>query len=252
MRYFIELSYDGTAFHGWQVQNGDSTVQQQIERGLRFKLGLKEKVTGCGRTDTGVHARSFFAHFDLEQNLDNDQIQRAVYELNNFLPNDISVHRIFHVHSNAHARFDAVSRTYKYFINTRKDPFTERFAWTYRVPLDVDVMNTAARILKENVDFTSFAKLHSDVKTNICKIEAAIWCKKGSQLIFTITADRFLRNMVRAIVGTLVEVGRGKLTPEGFGEIILQKDRGAAGMSAPAKGLFLEDVAYEWYKILLE
>lgn len=250
MRYFIEISYDGTAYHGWQVQNGETTVQQYLESGLRYKVGLEDKVTGCGRTDTGVHAHRFFAHFDLEQNLNNDQIQKAVYELNNYLPKDISAHRIFAVHSVAHARFDAVSRTYKYFINTRKDPFTERFAWTYRIDLDVKSMNKASKMLKQQTDFTSFAKLHSDVKTNICKISEASWIVAGPQLIFTITADRFLRNMVRAIVGTLVEVGRGKLTPEGFREIIHKKDRGAAGMSAPAKGLFLHDVEYNWNEIL--
>ena len=252
MRYFIQLSYDGTAYHGWQVQDGDETVQQHIEAGLRFKLGLKESVTGCGRTDTGVHARRFYAHFDLEKKPEATQLEKFVFELNNFLPKDIAVYRVFSVHDDAHARFDAISRTYKYYINTVKDPFSERFAWTYRVPLDLEAMNQAAATLKNHTDFTSFAKLHSDVKTNNCKISTTSWSRKGGQLVFTITADRFLRNMVRAIVGTLVEVGRGKRTPEDFEEVVLRKDRSAAGMSAPAKGLFLEDVDYEWDKIVLK
>lgn len=250
MRFFIEISYDGTAYHGWQMQNDDPTVQQMLETGLKYKLGLTGKVTGCGRTDTGVHARQFFAHFDLDDVPDDQQIENAVWELNSYLPVDIAVHRIFRVSDDAHARFDAIARTYKYYINILKDPFTDRFTWYYRAPLDIKSMNRAAEILMEYSDFTSFSKLHTDVKTNNCRISEATWNNSEGQLIFTITADRFLRNMVRAIVGTMVEVGRGKLAPEDLRQIILRKDRGAAGMSVPARGLFLEKVDYNWDKIL--
>ena len=249
MRYFIEIAYDGTSYHGWQIQGEEPTVQRLLEEGLRYKLGCMQSITGCGRTDSGVHARQFFAHFDLDGNPDNQQVENAVSELNSFLPSDIAVYRIFRVADNAHARFDANTRTYHYYINICKDPFLERFAWTYRASLEVDAMNKAAMMLPEFSDFTSFAKLHSDAKTNICRISAASWSLEGRQLVFTITADRFLRNMVRAIVGTLIEVGRGKLTPEYFREVILSKDRGAAGMSAPAKGLFLQKVDYSPEKI---
>lgn len=250
MRYFIEISYDGTAYHGWQMQNEEPTVQQVLETGLKYKLGLTGKVTGCGRTDTGVHARHFFAHFDPDHLLHDKQVENAVWELNSYLPVDIVVHRIFRVRDDAHARFDAMARTYKYYINILKDPFSDRFAWYYRANLDVESMNRAAEILKEYNDFTSFSKLHTDVKTNNCRISEAAWNNWGGQLIFTITADRFLRNMVRAIVGTLVEVGRGKLAPEEISKIILRKDRGAAGMSVPARGLFLEKIEYNWDKIM--
>ncbi len=250
MRYFIELAYSGTAYHGWQVQDDETTVQQLIEQGLKFKVGLHDRVTGCGRTDTGVHARQFFAHFDLDRMVGESDLEAAVYELNRYLPNDIVVFRIFAVQPDTNARFDARSRTYKYFINQTKDPFTNRFAWTYRVALNVEEMNRAAGELLNHSDFTSFAKLHTDVKTNKCKIEQACWMQENGKLIFTITADRFLRNMVRAIVGTLVEVGRNKLSLDGFRKIIEAEDRGKAGMSAPAMGLFLEKVDYNWENVL--
>jgi tRNA pseudouridine38-40 synthase len=250
VRYFIELAYNGAAYHGWQIQDGETTVQQILEQGLKYKVGLKDRVNGCGRTDAGVHARQFFAHFDLDRNLSETDILNATYELNSFLPEDIVVFRIFHVMDDAHARFDAKLRTYKYYLNTRKDPFSVGFSWNYRVDLDIIAMNEAAGILKDYIDFTSFSKLHTDVKTNNCKISEAKWIDDNGRLTFIITADRFLRNMVRAIVGTLVEVGRKKLTLNDFQNIIEAKDRGRAGMSVPAKGLFLEKVNYDWEKIV--
>ncbi len=246
MRYFIELSYDGTRYHGWQIQDGAVTVQEVMEKGLKFKIGLNGKITGCGRTDTGVHARQFFAHFDLSANMHESKLRDVVYSLNTFLPKDISVSRIFRVNDFAHARFDALTRTYKYYINFIQDPFSRHFAWVYPLDFDVDMMNRASSILMEYTDFTSFAKLHTDVKTNNCKISHANWEKQKGQLIFTITADRFLRNMVRAIVGTMVEVGRGKLSVNDIHQIIISKNRSKAGMSVPARGLSLEKVEYDW------
>lgn len=252
MRYFVELSYDGTAYHGWQVQEGVVSVQEILEKALKFKVGVNQRITGCGRTDTGVHARQFFAHFNLDKELDTDQMKNLVFELNSFVPKDIAIHRVFRVNDSAHARFDALTRSYAYYINFCKNPFTENFAWSYQLDFDVDKMNRAALILMEYTDFTSFAKLHTDVKTNNCKISVAHWEQKETQLVFTITADRFLRNMVRAIAGTLVEVGRGKLNVEDVHRIIQSKNRSNAGMSVPAKGLFLEKVEYDWEQILFK
>lgn len=252
MRYFIELSYDGTAYHGWQMQTGEKSVQEVLQTGLKYKLGLNEKVTGCGRTDAGVHARQFYAHFEHPKDFTGEELIKTVHNLNGFLPKDISVKRIFNVTDEAHARFDAISRTYKYYINQVKNPFNESFAWTHRFEFDVIKMNEAASILLEYDDFTSFAKLHSDVKTNNCKILHAGWMQESGQLIFTISADRFLRNMVRSIVGTMIEVGQGKITPEDVHKIIQSKNRGNAGMSVPAKGLFLEAVDYNWDKLLVD
>jgi len=175
MRYFIELSYNGTAYHGWQMQTGEMSVQEVLQTALKYKMGLGTKVTGCGRTDTGVHARQFYAHFDHPKQFTEEELIRTVHNLNGYLPKDISVKRIFNVTNEAHARFDAISRTYKYYINQKKNPFSESFAWTHRFDFDVKKMNEAASILLEYDDFTSFAKLHSDVKTNICKISNAGW-----------------------------------------------------------------------------
>ncbi len=250
MRYFIELSYNGTAYHGWQMQVADKSVQEVLQTGLKYKMGLNKKVTGCGRTDTGVHARQFFAHIDHPISFTDEELIKTVYKLNGYLPKDISVYRIFRVKDDAHARFDAISRTYKYYINRLKNPFSGSFAWTYRNEFDVAEMNKAASVLLEYSDFTSFAKLHTDVNTNNCKISYAGWEQKNGQLIFTISADRFLRNMVRAIVGTLVEVGRGNITTQDVHKIIQSKDRRNAGISVPAKGLFLEAVSYDWNELV--
>ncbi len=241
-RYFIDLSYNGKNYCGWQIQPNGITVQQRLEEGLCMLLRSQISVTGAGRTDTGVHARLMTAHFDWE----GDESDMAVLteKLNRILPPDIAIQRIVRVLPDAHARFDALSRTYKYYITDRKDPFYHE--WMYKVahPLDYEAMNKAARLLFEYVDFTSFSKLHTDVKTNNCRIMHAYWEREGENYVFTIRADRFLRNMVRAIVGTLLEVARGKLTEEGFRRIIEQKDRCKAGTSVPGNALFLVDIEY--------
>lgn len=247
MRHFIELCFDGSAYCGWQLQPGSPSVQESLETALRFKASFNGHVTGCGRTDTGVHARQFYAHFDLDKEFDANKL---VNQLNSFLPQNITVLRIFSVNSSAHARFDALARTYVYHIETQKNPFTFNYSWYQHNKPDVELMNQAAAMLTRYSDFTSFSKLHTDVKTNNCSVSEALWTAEGSQLIFTIRADRFLRNMVRAIVGTLVDVGRRKITPEAFRLIIESKNRQKAGMSAPANALFLQKVEYDWKKIL--
>jgi len=250
MRYFIQLSYDGSAYHGWQVQENSVSVQGLVEQGLKFKAGLKNRVVGCGRTDAGVHARQFFAHFDLDNNLDEVHLVELCRELNHFLPHDIAIQKIFQVKQNAHCRFDATLRTYKYFLSRENDPFIRNYSWSFQALLDVDLMREASKILFEYRDFTSFSKLHTDVKTNNCNISCANWEEGQGRLVFTITADRFLRNMVRAIVGTLLNVGKGKLSLADFRKVIESKERSKAGMSVPAQGLFLFEVEYSWKDIL--
>lgn len=240
-RFFLQISYNGTHYHGWQYQPNAVSVQEFLEKALSTILREKISVVGAGRTDTGVHASFFVLHFESEnENLDSN----LVYKLNSFLPNDIAIQKIWKVNADLHARFSAVSRTYKYFISTAKNPFNTQFSFQYTLPLDVDKMNEAAKVLFEYGDFTSFSRLHTDVKTNNCKIFRAEWSSDNNQLIFTIRADRFLRNMVRAIVGTLLEVGRGKISVSDFKKIIESKNRGAAGASAPAYGLFLAEIQY--------
>lgn len=242
-RYFVQLSYDGTNYHGWQVQPNGISVQEVLEKALYVVAREKIAVTGAGRTDTGVHASFFVAHFDAQNpDLDNDKI---IYNLNCLLPPDVAVQSVYKVHEAAHARFDATSRTYKYFLSKRKNPFLRQFAVKASGMPDLKKMNEASCKLLEYKDFTSFSKLGSDVKTNNCKIGMAEWSDEGEQLVFTIRADRFLRNMVRSIVGTLLDVGYGKVTIEGFCKIIEAKDRCAAGPSVGAKGLFLTDIGYE-------
>ena len=242
MRYFIEFSYNGTHFFGYQIQPKQISVQEVLEKALSTLLREDIKTTGAGRTDTGVHARKIFAHFDTQQPISEDLVKR----LNAFLPPSIATKRIFQVEEEMHARFSAVYRTYEYHISLEKDPFAEAFSWQmWRQKFDVEKMNEACKILFEYEDFTSFSKLHTDVKTNNCKIYQAQWDQKGSSLVFTISANRFLRNMVRAIVGTLVEVGLGKIKPEDLHDIIQAKYRNKAGASAPAHGLYLVDVGYK-------
>ncbi|OCK51332.1 tRNA pseudouridine(38,39,40) synthase TruA [Chryseobacterium sp. CBo1] len=243
MRYFIEFSYNGKNYFGYQIQPKDISVQEELEKALSTILREKIKTTGAGRTDTGVHAKKMFAHFDTEQIL-NDKL---VHQLNSFLPADIGIKRIFQVKDDFHARFDATFRTYEYYISLEKNPFTQDSAWQHwRKPLDINKMNEACKILFEYEDFTSFAKLHTDNKTNLCKMYRAEWEQNGTELKFTISANRFLRNMVRAIVGTMVEVGSGKIQPEDVRKVIENKDRNSAGTSAPAHALFLVDVGYEF------
>lgn len=242
MRYFLELAYDGTHYHGWQNQPNAISVQEVLEKSLTLLLSQPIKIVGAGRTDTGVHAKQMFAHFDCEQKINKSFINR----LNRFLPNDIAILDVFPVKENSHARFDAVSRQYKYYISLRKNPFHYPTAWQFsKMDLDIDLMNKAAKTLKIYTDFTSFSKLHTDVKTNNCKIFNAEWYYVEPNLLcFEIRADRFLRNMVRAIVGTLVEVGKNKISLEEFETIIENKNRSQAGASAPAKGLFLTKIQY--------
>ena len=242
MRYFIEFSYNGTHFFGYQIQPKQISVQEVLEKALSTLLREDIKTTGAGRTDTGVHARKIFAHFDTDQPISADLVKR----LNAFLPPSIAIKRIFQVEEEMHARFSAVYRTYEYHISLEKDPFAEAFSWQmWRQKLDVEKMNEACKILFEYEDFTSFSKLHTDVKTNNCKIYHAQWKQKGSSLVFTISANRFLRNMVRAIVGTLVEVGLGKIKTTDLHDIIQAKYRNKASASAPAHGLYLVDVGYK-------
>ncbi|WP_321286076.1 tRNA pseudouridine(38-40) synthase TruA [uncultured Sunxiuqinia sp.] len=241
-RYFIELAYNGTRFHGWQVQPNAVSVQETLAKALSLICREEIALTGAGRTDTGVHASYFVAHFESENaNLDNPYF---AYKLNSFLGADIVIYRVSKVSETAHTRFDATSRTYHYFINRQKDPFAQETSWYFKHPLNVYQMNMACAVLFDYTDFTSFSKLHTDVKTNDCKIYDVRWVEKGNQLIFTIKADRFLRNMVRAIVGTMIQVGQGKMTIQDFKRAIELKDRGAAGVSAPPQGLFLSNIAY--------
>lgn len=241
-RYFIYLSYDGTNYHGWQIQPNGISVQEVLMKALSTFLRKPVEVVGAGRTDAGVHARLMVAHFDFDTELD---CATVVDKLNRLLPLDVAVHRVRRVKSDAHARFDATYRTYKYYITTCKDPFSRAFSWRIFQTLDFEKMNEAAQTLFDYIDFTSFSKLHTDVKTNNCKMMYARWEQIGEHnWVFTIQADRFLRNMVRAVVGTLVEVGKGKLTVEGFRKVIEEKNRCSAGTSVPGNALFLVDVGY--------
>lgn len=240
LRYFIKLSYHGKAYFGWQIQPNQISVQEVLEEKLSTLLRKPIKIVGAGRTDTGVHALNMFAHFDCEDNLSDE----FVYKMNAFLPKDIVVNELFLVTDEAHARFDATERTYHYFIQIGKNPFNVDSTWQLKNELDINVMNAAAEKLLGTKDFSSFAKLNTDVKTHICDVKFAKWERKDDVLKFIIIADRFLRNMIRAIVGTLVEVGKGKLNLEDFNQIIEQKDRSFAAGSAPAQGLFLAEVKY--------
>jgi tRNA pseudouridine38-40 synthase len=242
MRYFIQLSYDGTNYHGWQIQKNASSVQEELEKALAVVAREKVEVVGAGRTDTGVHAAFYIAHFDCSnEGLANEII---LFKLNCLLPFAIAIQKIYPVSAEAHARFDATYREYKYYLSRSKDPFTHAFAEKESRKLNITLMNEAAQLLLKTTDFTSFSKLGSDVKTNNCKVTRAFWEEKEDQLVFTIRADRFLRNMVRAIVGTLLEVGLEQMTLAGFQAVIEKKDRGSAGASMAAKGLFLVDIGY--------
>ena len=243
-RYFIYLGYNGKSFCGWQIQPNGMTVQQCIEEALSTILRQPVSIVGAGRTDAGVHARLMVAHFDWAETLPDPAF--LADKLNRLLPKDIVIYRIVPVIPEAHARFDATSRTYQYYLTMQKDPFRYDLVYRYLGKLDFDRMNEACRVLFDYVDFTSFSKLHTDAKTNICRIDHARWEDQGERLVFTITADRFLRNMVRAIVGTLVDVGRGKITVGQFCEIIEKKDRCEAGTSVPGNALFLWDITYPY------
>lgn len=241
MRYFLEIAYKGTNYHGWQIQPNAVTVQSTLNEALKILLKEDIATTGSGRTDTGVHALKQVVHFDYEHTLD---FPKFINSLNGILPNDISVFDAYLVNSEAHTRFDAVLRGYVYKIRQQNTPFQQGEYYLYKRALDIDQMNKAAKILLKNTDFESFSKIHTEVKTFNCDISKAEWIKTESGLEFHIEADRFLRGMVRAVVGTLKEVGLGKMTVKEFEDVILAKDRSSAGAAAPAQGLFLCRVDY--------
>jgi tRNA pseudouridine38-40 synthase len=243
-RYFIQLAYDGTNYHGWQIQKNAVSVQEVLNEKLSVVLRQPIETTGCGRTDTGVHAREFFAHFEAVHGswfMDHGILLRSI---NSILPADIAVKRVFPVAEKAHARFDATQRTYEYHIHFNKDPFKNGYSWELRDRPDIDLMNKAAKIIMEYTDFSCFSKSNTQVKTNICKISKAEWEIKDDGIAFKISADRFLRNMVRAIVGTLIMVGKKEIGPEAVRKIIESKNRSNAGTSVPACGLYLTEILY--------
>ncbi|WP_370001100.1 tRNA pseudouridine(38-40) synthase TruA [Winogradskyella sp.] len=241
MRYFLEFSYNGKAYHGWQNQPNAISVQEVLEKALSTILQDDISIVGAGRTDAGVHASQMFAHFDFE---DNFEPTNLIYKLNSYLPKDIAIHDIFKTTSEAHARFNAMSRTYHYKISTSKNVFEYDFMYQVLQPLNIDAMNKACEILLEYKDFQCFSKSNTDVKTYYCDVKEAFWSKKNDQLLFTITANRFLRNMVRAIVGTMVNIGLGKIDPNDLHDIIASKKRSEAGFSVPAHGLYLVEIVY--------
>jgi tRNA pseudouridine38-40 synthase len=241
MRYLLQLAYKGTNYHGWQKQHNAHSVQSVLDEKLSLLLGETIETLGCGRTDTGVHARDFYAHFDSEQQLEPSHI---VYKLNKMLPYDIAVYALHRVTEYFNARFDAVYREYEYWIATEKDPFLTDGAWYQYGLLDVDAMNEAALLMIGKRDFECFSKVHTQVNNFICDVMYAHWEIKNNRLVFTIRANRFLRNMVRAIVGTLTDVGRGKLSLTDVQNILASKDRCEAGQSVPAHGLYLTRIGY--------
>ncbi|MFD2873417.1 tRNA pseudouridine(38-40) synthase TruA [Mucilaginibacter ximonensis] len=240
-RYFIDLSYDGTNYHGWQVQPNAITVQEVLDKALTTILRMPIETVGCGRTDTGVHAKEFFAHYESEQTIPSANLIRG---LNAVLPHDIAIKNIFEVDDEIHARFSATLRSYQYHIHFNKDPFKHGYSWLLRDMPDLELMNQAAQIIMEYTDFSCFSKSNTQVKTNNCKISRAEWVNVEDGVVFHISADRFLRNMVRAIVGTLLMVGRKEISPEDVRNIINSKDRSNAGTSVPACGLYLTEVKY--------
>ncbi|HEY0246290.1 MAG TPA: tRNA pseudouridine(38-40) synthase TruA [Mucilaginibacter sp.] len=246
-RYFIELAYDGTKYHGWQSQHNAISVQEVLNKALSIVFRQPIDALGCGRTDTGVHAKQFFAHFDMETTdhdlsaMDYALLSRS---LNSILPDDIAIKQLIPVAANAHARFDATSRSYEYHIHFDKDPFKTIYSWQLRDKPDLELMNQAAKIMMEYTDFSCFSKSNTQTKTNNCKITNAKWIQQDKGIVFQISADRFLRNMVRAIVGTLLMVGRKEIQPVGIRQIIESKNRSNAGTSVPACGLYLTQVKY--------
>jgi tRNA pseudouridine38-40 synthase len=245
MRYFIKFSYNGTHYHGWQQQPNAVSVQETLNNALSTIFNTTINVMGAGRTDTGVHAQQMYAHFDFNSDIDASNL---VHKLNSYLPKDIAIFEIIKVHDDTHARFDAKSRTYEYHINTQKNVFQEELSWYFPQKLDLNKMNEASQLLLEYTDFQCFSKVHTEVNTFNCKIEEAFWQQNGNQIIFTIKADRFLRNMVRAIVGTMINIGIEKVSLSEFISIIESKDRKKAGFSVPAKGLFLTKIEYDFFK----
>jgi tRNA pseudouridine38-40 synthase len=243
LRYFIELAYNGTNYHGWQYQPDANSVQETLNKALSLLLKTEIDIVGAGRTDTGVHAKQMYAHFDFETEIDSAVL---VHKLNSFLPKDIVIYNILQVADDAHARFDATKRTYEYYIHTFKDAFETAGSWQYQNKLDLNKMNAACQLLFKYTDFECFSKTNSDVRTFNCVIFEAHWQQNGNKIVFTISADRFLRNMVRAIVGTMINIGLGKVSLDDFEKIIKSKDRSKAGFSAPAHGLYLTKIDYQY------
>jgi tRNA pseudouridine38-40 synthase len=253
LRYFIHLAYNGTPYHGWQIQPNAASVQETLNKAFSVLLQSEINLMGAGRTDTGVHAKEMYAHFDFEPSFD---IPNLVHKLNSFLPKDIVVYDIIPVHDEAHTRFDATKRTYEYHIHQFKNPFLHELSWYFHQSLDVDLMNQAAQLLFNYTDFECFSKVNTDVNTFDCTIFEAYWTRgvaeqseakqESDQLVFTISANRFLRNMVRSIVGTLINVGLHKITLDDFTKIIESKSREKAGFSVPAHGLYLTEIAYDY------
>lgn len=241
MRYFLELSYNGQAYHGWQSQPNAISVQEVLEKALTTLLRMPIAIVGAGRTDAGVHASQMIAHFDYQNKIDRNEFK---YKLNSFLPDDIAIHDIIKVKDDAHARFDAISRTYIYRISLEKDPFNNETAYLVNNELDFDKMNEASKILLDYSDFESFSKVKTDVKTFNCNIMKAEWIKQGNEWHFIIKADRFLRNMVRAIVGTLIGIGTGKIAVNELHKIIKSRNRSNAGYSVPPHALYLSEIEY--------
>ncbi|WP_338648099.1 tRNA pseudouridine(38-40) synthase TruA [Flavobacterium sp. KS-LB2] len=243
MRYFIKLAYNGTHYHGWQYQPNAASVQATMNKAFSVLLNTTINLMGAGRTDTGVHAKEMYAHFDFETPFD---IPSLVHKLNSYLPKDIVIYDIIPVHDEAHTRFDATKRTYEYHINTFKDVFLQEQSWYFHQKLDINLMNKAARLLFNHNDFQCFSKVNTDVNTFDCTIFEAFWKEEKDSLIFTISANRFLRNMVRSIVGTLVNIGLHKITLADFTAIIESKNRDKAGFSVPAHGLYLTKIEYDY------
>ena len=243
LRYFIRFSYNGSKYHGWQFQPNAVSVQETMNKAVSTLLHATIDLVGAGRTDTGVHAKEMFAHFDTDTEIDTTVL---IHKLNSFLPKDIAVFDIMRVANDAHARFDAKKRTYHYYINKDKDVFSQDLSWHYQQNLDIDRMNTAAALLLDHTDFECFSKSNTDVNTYNCNITEAFWKQQNNQLIFTISADRFLRNMVRAIVGTLINVGLHKTSIAQFSKILESKNRSEAGFSVPAHGLYLTNIVYDY------
>jgi tRNA pseudouridine38-40 synthase len=243
MRYFIELAYNGTNYHGWQSQPNAVSVQETLEKALTLLLKTPIEIVGAGRTDAGVHAKQMYAHFDYPEELD---APFWVTKLNSYLPKSIVIYNIHPVSDDAHARFDATSRTYEYHLHTFKDAFINEGSWLYCQPLQLDLMNEATALLLHHTDFECFSKAHTDVFTFNCTITKAFWQQNGNQIVFTITADRFLRNMVRAIVGTFINIGLQKITIVDLQRILDSKDRSQAGFSVPAHGLYLTQITYPY------
>jgi len=242
LRYFIKLAYKGTKYHGWQCQPDADSVQETLNKALTMLLKTPIDIVGAGRTDTGVHAQQMYAHFDFENDIDALQM---VHKLNSFLPKDIVIFEILKVNNEAHARFDATKRTYEYHIHTMKDAFENEGSYQFGQPLNLNLMNQACEILFQHTDFECFSKTNTDVRTFNCVIFEAHWKQIGTKIVFTITADRFLRNMVRAIVGTMINIGTEKINLADFEKILESKDRSKAGFSVPAHGLYLTKIEYK-------